>query len=225
MSYDQYDPGGLTVEELSNQLMALQSRLASTISDVKREDGEILAKQSQILQDIDSINLNVSAFDSRIGAAEASISLQSDEINLMVREADLTGNYIVSLINLTSTTATIAADNINLVGAVTVLSDITGNLGTITAGNIDLNEGIKIGEFLWLGQGFTDSTPKYIYFNNDGYIRTTDGLFWINSESRLDLDANTSINFNAQSYSFNSGTSINFNNIPVTGLNVTVNFG
>lgn len=225
MSYDQYDPGGLTVEELSNQLMALQSRLASTISDVKREDGEILAKQSQILQDIDSINLSVSAFDSRIGAAESSISVQAGQISSKVSQTDYNGNAIASLINQTATTISILASKINLVGAVTVLSDITGNLGTITAGNIDLNEGIKIGEFLWLGQGFTDSTPKYIYFNNDGYIRTTDGLFWINSESRLDLDANTSINFNAQSYSFNSGTSINFNNIPVTGLNVTVNFG
>lgn len=217
MSYDQYDPGGLTIEELSNQLMALQSRLASTISDVKREDGEILAKQSQILQDIDSINLSVSAFDSRLGAAESSISLQADEINLMVREADLTGDYIVSLINLTSTTATIAADNINLVGAVTVLSDITGDMGTITAGTIDIQEGIKIGKVLWMGEGFADTDIKAIYFNNDGIIQTSDTSFYVQSYSKLYLEAATDIIF--------KGDSINFNNIPVTGLNVTVNFG
>jgi hypothetical protein len=50
-------------------------------------------------------------------------------------------NNLVTEINLAPGTAKIQADKINLVGAVTVLSDITGNLGTITAGTIN---GIKI---------------------------------------------------------------------------------
>jgi hypothetical protein len=43
---------------------------------------------------------------------------------------------LITEINLTSDTAKIQANKINLVGAVTVLSDIAGNLGTITAGTI-----------------------------------------------------------------------------------------
>lgn len=52
-------------------------------------------------------------------------------------EIALNGNTIASLINQTSTTITIQASKISLVGAVSVLSDISGNLGTIYAGRIE----------------------------------------------------------------------------------------
>ncbi|RBO91122.1 endosialidase-like protein, partial [Paraliobacillus ryukyuensis] len=64
--------------------------------------------------------------------AESEITQLADEIELRVEK-----NGVISAINLTSESATIEADKINLVGAVTVLSDITGNLGAINAGTIN----------------------------------------------------------------------------------------
>ena len=58
------------------------------------------------------------------------------------------------MINQTSTTISIQASKINLVGAVRVLSDISGNLGTIHAGNIRIKEDIHMGNRLY----FSDMT-------------------------------------------------------------------
>lgn len=54
---------------------------------------------------------------------------QADEIDLRVTKAG-----VIAAINLSAEGIVIQGSKINLVGAVTVLSDITGNLGTITAG-------------------------------------------------------------------------------------------
>jgi len=72
----------------------------------------------------------------RLSTAESTITQQADLISQKVSKTDYNGNTIASLINQTATTIKIQASKINLVGAVTVLSDITGNLGDITAGNI-----------------------------------------------------------------------------------------
>jgi len=68
--------------------------------------------------------------------SQSSFEQTNEQISLKVSETDYNGNTIASLINQTATTIDIQASKINLVGAVTVLSDITGNLGTITAGTI-----------------------------------------------------------------------------------------
>jgi len=73
----------------------------------------------------------------RLSTAESTITQQADLISQKVSKTDYNGNTIASLINQTATTIKIQASKINLVGAVTVLSDITGNLGDITAGNIN----------------------------------------------------------------------------------------
>jgi hypothetical protein len=85
----------------------------------------------------------------RLSAAEATIVNQGNAITQKVSLTDYNGNTIASMINQTATTIKIQASKINLVGAVTVLSDITGKLGSITAGNID---GVKI-----TGSRFTTS--------------------------------------------------------------------
>lgn len=97
--YSQYDPSGLTPQELLARIESVKTRIASTVT--------------------------------QLGVAESKITQQADEIDLRVMK-----DGIIAAINLSPETATIHASNINLVGAVTVLSDITGSLGTITAGNI-----------------------------------------------------------------------------------------
>lgn len=79
---------------------------------------------------------NVSGIESRLSTAEGSITAHASEIALMVKESDVTGNYLIGKINLSSTTATIAAKHINLSGAVTIsalATDAKSQLDTATA--------------------------------------------------------------------------------------------
>lgn len=55
-------------------------------------------------------------------AMESAIRQNANNIELKVSETDFTGNNIIGKINLTSTTATIAASHINLQGAVSITS-------------------------------------------------------------------------------------------------------
>lgn len=107
MAYEEYQGYDPDGESIEDIVKQLNSQLKMIASTIS--DGE--SNTSQIIQ-------------------------QADEISLKVSETDYTGNAIASLINQTATTIDIIASKINLVGAVTVLSDITGDLGTITAGDI-----------------------------------------------------------------------------------------
>lgn len=55
--YEAYDPGGVSPQELLARLMALQSRIAKTISKVERNESEFRERQTKIVQDIDKIRL------------------------------------------------------------------------------------------------------------------------------------------------------------------------
>ena len=62
------------------------------------------------------------ALTNRMANAESEISQNAHDITLKVSESDVTGNYVIGKINLNSTTATIAAEHINLQGAVSISS-------------------------------------------------------------------------------------------------------
>lgn len=137
---------------------------------------------------------------------ERSITETEQGLQLKVSYGD-----VISAINLSPETAKIQSPNIELVGAVTVLSDITGDLGTITAGDIDIDSDLRVGKNMVLGSTF--DTDFSINFGANASITSTMG-----GGSGEGL-----LNYNAYQHRFNG--SINFNNIPITGLNVTVNFG
>lgn len=85
--------------------------------------------------------------------ANSSISVLEDEIVLKVDK-----DGVITAINLSPEGVAIQGKKINLVGAVTVLSNITGDLGDIRAGNIygvnivganiNINDDVKIGDTL-----------------------------------------------------------------------------
>lgn len=56
----------------------------------------------------------------RVTNAESQITQQAKEISLRVKETDITGNYIVGKINLTSTTAAIEAQHVAITGDITM---------------------------------------------------------------------------------------------------------
>lgn len=80
-----------------------------------------------------AISAEVSARTAEGASLRSGIQLNADNIALKVSESDVTGNYVISKINLDSTTATIEAEHINLVGAVTA-SALTS--GAVTADKI-----------------------------------------------------------------------------------------
>ncbi len=114
---------------------------------------------------IGAVNSTIGGLDTRIRSAEGSLSVQAGLIASRVSQSDFNGNTIASLINQSATTVDIIASKINLVGAVSVLSDITGSLGTITAGNI-IGTTIRGGQFVLDGGTLDLRLGNIIWGNN-----------------------------------------------------------
>ena len=130
---------------------------------------------SSLSIEVGQISTRVTNVDSRLGTAESSIVQQVQQITQKVRNTDYNGNTIASLINQTSTTITIQASKINLVGAVRVLSDFSEiwgiYVGSIIGGSIQIDTDARVGNNLYIGQPF-DSNSKSIVFNNSSRINS-----------------------------------------------------
>jgi len=114
------------VQTYTTDINNINSQLSTQSSAISILQDEIVTKVTQT--DIDNA---VGPLETRISSAESSITQHAQEIALKVSK-----DGVISAINQTPETIKIQASKINLVGAVTVLSDISGNLGNITAGTI-----------------------------------------------------------------------------------------
>lgn len=187
----------------------LRSEMTTQFSVV---DGEIKSKVSQTHYDAFGVAVNnaftavtqttteiileagkqTTRLDGHIESSNASIKLNADEIKLRVEKTDYNGNTIASLINQTATTIDIQASKINLVGAVSVLSDITGGLGTITAGTIygvniesayiDIYETISVGNGVYLRGGRTG-----VYFEDGSQVYSQGGAMTLEAWNDLNI--------------------------------------
>lgn len=148
----------LEVEKLNKSIASIDVKAddisLSVNNRITNEVAAINVRANQIQSTVSAQNVSIGNLNNRIGSAESSITQQSWQISQKVSTTDYNGNRIASLINQTSTTISIQASKINLVGAVRVLSDISGNLGTIHAGNIRIKEDIHMGNRLY----FSDMT-------------------------------------------------------------------
>ncbi|KPN95483.1 hypothetical protein [Lysinibacillus sp. ZYM-1] len=139
------------------QLNIRADSITAEVTRVERKADSTLTQVSSLSIEVGQISTRVSNIDSRLGTAESSIVQQVGQISSKVSQTDYNGNTIASLINQTSTTIRIQASKINLVGAVRVLSDLSGDMGTIYAGNIEggtINIGTDatVGNNLYLGK-------------------------------------------------------------------------
>lgn len=194
---------------ITNEVAQLNIRADSITAEVSRVERKADSTQTQVSSlsiEVGQISTRVSNVDSRLGTAESSIVQQAGQISSKVSQTDYNGNTIASLINQTTTTIDIQADKINLIGAVTFLSDITGALGTITAGtingvqinsaNINISQDATIGSNLTLG-GFGGN--KSVNFGGGGRIdyngsqMTLSANFLNLDNSNLDINSNTTI--------------------------------
>ncbi|BDH62103.1 hypothetical protein MTP04_22330 [Lysinibacillus sp. PLM2] len=176
------------VEEIGQSIASLEIQADSIELEVSNVEGNVANLQIQANQ----IQSTVSAQSTTIGTMQSQITQMADEIELKVSEEDFNGNEIISKINLSSTTATIQARNIDLVGAVNVLSDISGNMGTITAGRLLLTEDIQVGSNITM------------YGSSGGRLRFPATGCWISASSSGDItmEAWNDIEFVAQRIDF-----------------------
>lgn len=185
--YSQYDPSGLTPQELLARIESVKTRIASTVT--------------------------------QLGVAESQIAQQADEIDLRV-----TKDGIIAAINLSPETIQIQASNINLVGAVTVLSDITGDLGDIIAGRIF---GIEIyGGYISSETTIDIGADLNIGRNGDSYFDVS----VINFGDYASIAASRMagfphIQFESHMVDFRNVNTVNFTGVSIQGLNVNVSFG
>lgn len=194
----QYTDG--KVVELSNSITAtaegLQADLNNKTTNINGQITTINSTISVMAGDISSkaSTTTVNNLGTRVTTAEQNISSINGTITQKVSYTDYNGQTITSMINQDAWGVKIVASKIQLVGAVSVLSDITGNLGTIHSGNINIAESATIGTTLQIGQDWQSSYSKAIRFAGQygsAGIAYSGGYLTISSLYGITLDADT----------------------------------
>ena len=170
-------------EVLETAITTEQGKIATLIANttVIKDGKETTLKDahSKLEQTVNGINTKVTetttkldGVDVRVSNAESNISQTASAISQTVKKTDYNGNTIKSLINQSADSIKIQAKNIDLQGAVTVLSDIAGELGTITAGEItaqtkiDVGTDMSVGRTIHLNQVTSGANYPEISFRN-----------------------------------------------------------
>jgi phage minor structural protein len=181
---------------IANRKQTFTDALTQTKIEVKENKKETRSK-------IEQTNENVTIAVERIGEAEARLIVQADQITQRVEK-----NGVIAAINLTSEEATIEAGKVNLIGYATFSSLQTPGATIIDGGNIvtgNFSADRIRGGVLRLLAGASGNTAN-IYAEEAAY-------------------ATGNLIFSAGRYTFEQGGTIDFQNNPVTGLNLTVVFG
>lgn len=105
-----------TTTQMNSAIEQKANSITSTVSSTYATKAESNAVKATA----EAANTAASDASSRITKAESQITQQANEISLRVKEADITGNYIVGKINLTSTTAAIEAQHVVITGDITM---------------------------------------------------------------------------------------------------------
>lgn len=133
----------------------------------------------------------VSALGTRVNSVEFSMNAMEGEISTKVSQSDYTGEVMVSKINQSPSSVKIQAKNITLAGAVTVLSELSGDMGNIYAGNISISQDMSIGNRLILGTNQGDSTNSILLgglFGAATIYGSGTGNMRLSSSNTIELD-------------------------------------
>ena len=214
---------------IDNAYKYFGGRIESVKSSIDVIAGTVALKASvqYVDQQIGNVYSDVNKLDSRIQSAESQLIVQANQISTKVSYSDYNGNEIASRINQTATTIKIEASKINLVGAVTVLSDISGNLGTITAGTItgvviNVDTDATIGRTLYL----TGSGERSVVFKSGAIITTVPYGYAGLEISASDLFMKSgNIYMGGNPYTVYLRGNVDFSDATVKGLNVVAKFG
>ncbi|WP_203334364.1 phage tail protein [Planococcus beigongshangi] len=127
------------------------------------------------------------ALGTRVNNVEWDLNAVEGVVSTKVSSTDYNGREIISLVSQTSSLYKIQAKNIEFRGAVTVLSELSDDLGTIRAGNINISNDIRVGNGIYLGNQ-ASTQAKSLYFFNTANI------------TAYNYGAATAINFNADEF-------------------------
>ncbi|WP_182004752.1 tail fiber domain-containing protein [Priestia aryabhattai] len=114
------------------QLRVTKTEFDALKNIVTTNESRLEVAEDEIALRVEKTEYNV--LKDKVEKNEASIVVHADEISQTVKKTDYNGNVIASLINQSATTIRLQASKIQLAGAVTVLSELSGDLGTINAG-------------------------------------------------------------------------------------------
>lgn len=168
---------GNQAQDMQNLFDAYARLRKELIHGLSFLDDENVPMLKTIVGDIEGAFTAIEQTENAITLLAADVSGNTSAITVLSNEISLkvNANGIIAAINLSSEGVDIQGSKINLVGAVTVLSDITGNLGTITAGtingiqinsaNIAISENISIGERVTLS---ATTVGSGIYWGTSG---------------------------------------------------------
>lgn len=175
-----------SAQELRQDMSANMNAVNGDLQIIRNDVSSVSQTASMIQSQVSSQEIQITSQGTRITSAESTITQQAHEILQKVSQTDYNGDTLVSMINQTAGNVKIQAQNIDLVGAVTVLSDISGDLGNITTGNIDIYNDINLGSSLRMRGGYTG-----IYFGTNSQIYDQGGILTLEGGSRLDLAGTT----------------------------------
>lgn len=175
---------------ITNEVAAINVRanqISLRVSDNEKRIGEIDVKADQINisvnnkidREVASINLTQGQIQSTVTQHTNDLVWQQSQITQTSNSLQLKvdRNGVISAINMSPEQIDIQASRINLRGSVTVLSELSDQLGSITAGNISgvnitganirISEDVYIGNILQIGPSYMDSAPKLIKFGSN----------------------------------------------------------
>ncbi len=140
----------LSAQELRTDMSAKVTTINSDMQIIRNDVSSISQTASAIQSTVSSQQTQIGSLGTRMTSAESQITQTANQISQKVSYTDYNGDTIASLINQTATSIRIQASKIQLVGAVSVLSDITGALGNITSGNIDIQQDVLVGSGIYM---------------------------------------------------------------------------
>lgn len=212
-----------TASEIRSEVTSQVTTINNNIQTVRNDVSVVSQTASQIQSTVTSQQTQISGLGNRMSNAESSITQNAYQIQSKVSVQDFTGNTVVSMINQTATTIDIHASKINLVGAVNVLSEITGQLGTINAGtingvqvnsaNIRITDDVYIGNVLHIGDHYWDAQPKMIKFGggSGGAISHRGDRLEMNAVFGVNVVDKLTVNYQDVALANMQGLSINYN--------------
>jgi hypothetical protein len=192
----EYKSGGTLTQKIEKTKNELRSKIEFTDEKFTQEFERVDQSISTIEQDAETIKLSVKGLDDRMGEAEASIELTSEQISLKVSK-----DGVISAINQTAEQITIDASKVNLNGYVTITNLSTPGQTIIDGGNI-----------------LTGTMSADRIFG--GWLRFSNfsSLYEIN-------EPYTTLVFSSGGYTFEAGGTVDFQNNEIRGLNVVASFG
>ncbi len=175
---------GKTIDDIEDDMVEIWAEIELIPGKIRLEVGELREQHGTIIERLEaSIELIPGQITAAVSHIQETLEGEIDELKsslkLLPGEIELKVNHndIISSINLSPENIQINSKKINLVGAVEVLSDITGELGTISTGTLDTV--------------IINGKNKQIYFGNNDPDNFEGRIDYIEPFMRLQSDRQT----------------------------------